>query len=138
MFKYKIVGVKELSVEHILMFVIVAFVLYHMMGMRSCGCRGDGFSIGIPVETNCKTHEDDLILEFKDFEKRYHSWGYDPKKKVWINPAGKWNGGSYKEMAKEILTPGCDFQKKYFTRDSTGIINGISSDTIEQYFPITN
>ena len=47
---YKMFGVKELSVEHVLMFVIVAFVLYHMMGMRSCGCSirsgNNGFSVG--------------------------------------------------------------------------------------------
>ena len=37
-------GVKELSVEHVLMFVIVAFLLYHLLGR--CGCTGNGFSVG--------------------------------------------------------------------------------------------
>ena len=36
----------ELNVEHVLMLAIVAFVLYHFMG--SCGCRGNGFSVGGP------------------------------------------------------------------------------------------
>jgi hypothetical protein len=39
--------VVELKMEHILMFVIVAFVLYHFMGRCSCGMRRrDGFSVG--------------------------------------------------------------------------------------------
>lgn len=39
--------VKELSVEHVLMFVIVAFLLYHLIGGCSCGMRSrDGFSVG--------------------------------------------------------------------------------------------
>ena len=33
----------ELSIEHVLLFVVAAFLLYHLMG--SCGC-GDGFSVG--------------------------------------------------------------------------------------------
>jgi len=37
-------GVRELNVEHVLMLAIVAFVLYHFMS--SCGCRGNGFSVG--------------------------------------------------------------------------------------------
>ena len=37
----------ELKMEHILMFVIAAFILYHLLG--SCGC-GNGFSVGGEVE----------------------------------------------------------------------------------------
>tara|TARA_B110000858_G_scaffold110894_2_gene126831 strand:- start:7976 stop:8230 length:255 start_codon:yes stop_codon:yes gene_type:complete len=33
----------ELSIEHVLLFIVAAFLLYHLMG--SCGC-GDGFSVG--------------------------------------------------------------------------------------------
>lgn len=33
----------ELSVEHVLMFVIVAFLIYHLVGGCSCG---DGFNVG--------------------------------------------------------------------------------------------
>jgi hypothetical protein len=33
----------ELSVEHVLLFVIAAFLLYYLMG--SCGCR-NGFRVG--------------------------------------------------------------------------------------------
>ena len=52
------VGVK---VEHILMFVIIAFLLYHLVGR--CGMRSrDGFSVG-GVERhgtgNCLQHYDD-------------------------------------------------------------------------------
>ena len=35
----------ELSIEHILLFVIIAFLLYHFVG--SCECTKEGFSIGI-------------------------------------------------------------------------------------------
>ena len=42
--------VKDLSVEHVLMFVIVAFLLYHLIGGYSCGMlrmrSRDGFSVG--------------------------------------------------------------------------------------------
>jgi hypothetical protein len=44
---YKMV---ELSVEHILLFVILAFLLYHLLG--NCGCR-DGFSVGGNFKYNC-------------------------------------------------------------------------------------
>ena len=37
----------ELKMEHILMFVVAAFLLYHLLG--SCGC-GNGFSVGGNVE----------------------------------------------------------------------------------------
>jgi len=45
--------VKELKVEHVLMFAIVAFLLYHFM--RGCGCanRGDGFGVGGKTNTKC-------------------------------------------------------------------------------------
>jgi hypothetical protein len=34
----------ELSIEHILLFVVAAFLLYHLMG--SYGCSGNGFRVG--------------------------------------------------------------------------------------------
>jgi hypothetical protein len=34
----------ELSVEHLLLFVVTSFLLYHLMG--SCGCSGNGFRVG--------------------------------------------------------------------------------------------
>lgn len=40
----------DLSVEHVLMFVIIVFLLYHLIG--SCSCIRDGFSVGIPVEND--------------------------------------------------------------------------------------
>ena len=36
--------VVDLSVEHVLMFVIIAFLLYHLVGGCSCG---NGFSVGV-------------------------------------------------------------------------------------------
>lgn len=33
----------ELSIEHVLLFIVATFLLYHLMG--SCGC-GDGFRVG--------------------------------------------------------------------------------------------
>jgi hypothetical protein len=38
------VEVGELKIEHVLLFGIVAFLLYHLMG--KCGCSGNGFSVG--------------------------------------------------------------------------------------------
>ena len=40
----------DLSMEYVLMFVIVAFLLYHLLG--NCGCR-DGFSVGGNFKYNC-------------------------------------------------------------------------------------
>ncbi len=36
----------NLSVVHVLLFVVLAFLLYHLLG--NCGCRDglDGFSVG--------------------------------------------------------------------------------------------
>ena len=39
----------ELKIEHVLLFGIVAFLLYHLMG--KCGCSGNGFSVGAQVES---------------------------------------------------------------------------------------
>jgi len=38
--------VDEVKVEHVLMFVITAFLLYHLVGNCGCTNRGDGFSVG--------------------------------------------------------------------------------------------
>jgi hypothetical protein len=50
----------EISVEHVLMFVIVAFLLYHFMSGCGCTNRGDGFSVGginyLGVDTNIITN----------------------------------------------------------------------------------
>ena len=50
--------VKELKVEHVLMFVIAAFLLYHLIGNCGCANRGDGFSVGarddICIGKTCK------------------------------------------------------------------------------------
>ena len=43
----------ELSVEHILLFVIIAFILYHSTN----GCRGNGFSVGVGPDTNGTQHQ---------------------------------------------------------------------------------
>jgi hypothetical protein len=44
------VEVGELKIEHLLLFVIVGFLLYHLMG--KCGCSGNGFSVGYQAETD--------------------------------------------------------------------------------------
>jgi hypothetical protein len=49
------VEVKELKVEHVLMFVIVAFLLYHFMSGCGCTNRGDGFSVGAQSDCIGKT-----------------------------------------------------------------------------------
>ena len=43
------IEVGELKIEHVLLFGIVAFLLYHLMG--KCGCSGNGFSVGAQVES---------------------------------------------------------------------------------------
>jgi hypothetical protein len=51
--------VKDLSVEHILMFVIVAFLLYHLIGGCSCGIRSrDGFNVGGKMKNKNKKDKD--------------------------------------------------------------------------------
>ena len=42
----------DLSVEHVLMFVISAFLLYHLMDRCSCMRSGNGFSVGYQAETD--------------------------------------------------------------------------------------
>jgi hypothetical protein len=42
----------DFSVEHVLMFMIAIFLLYHLVG--SCGCMKDGFSVGGQSDTNYK------------------------------------------------------------------------------------
>ena len=128
----------ELKMEHVLMFVIVAFLLYHFMGRCSCANRVvNGFNVG--GQTDCNSVKNTMIGEFKVFEKEYNG-GFDSDKKVWQDPSRKWNPLSYNIMKNEILTPGCDFQKQHFTRNSSGIINGMDNaqPTIEKYFPIKN
>lgn len=51
----------NLSVEHVLLFVVLAFLLYRLMG--GCGCR-NGFRVGGPprsVPAMCATCAGDLI-----------------------------------------------------------------------------
>ena len=49
--------VKDLSVEHVLIFVIIAFLLYHLIGGCSCGMlrmrSRDGFSVGGDESCKC-------------------------------------------------------------------------------------
>ena len=41
-------GVNEIELEHVLIFIVVAFVLYHVMKRRGCGCNLEGFT---PIDT---------------------------------------------------------------------------------------
>ena len=41
-------GVNEIELEHVLIFIVVAFVLYHVMKRRGCGCNLEGFT---PLDT---------------------------------------------------------------------------------------
>ena len=45
--------VTELSIEHVLLFVIAASLLYHFVG--KCGCNKDGFSVGGQID--CSNRE---------------------------------------------------------------------------------
>jgi hypothetical protein len=74
--------VKDLSVEHILMFVIVAFLLYHLIGGCSCSMlrmlrmpSRDGFSVGgkgFPVPCDYFNNNEEGCTNKNDyFKKRY-------------------------------------------------------------------
>jgi hypothetical protein len=78
------VEVGELKIEHVLLFVIVAFLLYHLMGR--CGCSGNGFSVG--GQTDIKCNKIPLYLDYMGCEKKetidctnYYSDGYDDGKR---------------------------------------------------------
>ncbi len=47
----------NLSVEHVLLFVVLAFLLYHLLG--NCGCR-DGFSVG---GQKCSDYKEEVICD---------------------------------------------------------------------------
>ena len=50
----------ELKMEHVLMFVIIAFLLYHFIGGCSCGMRSrDGFSVGGDESCKCNILNND-------------------------------------------------------------------------------
>lgn len=123
--------------EEILTYFLLIVVGYCIAKMFSKSCNG--FSVGVQnsVDVDCEDMKNKLIMNFKDFEKRYSSWGFDKVNKVWINPADHWPSGSYDAMKDDINTPGCNFPEKHFIRDSNGIITDISDATIHSYFPIT-
>ena len=57
----------ELSIEHVLMFFLVVFALYYLMG--KCDCNKDGFSVGLysPQPNSCNVNgEDGYCLYCKD------------------------------------------------------------------------
>ena len=45
----------ELNVEHVLLFVILAVLLYHLIG--GCGCGGNGFRVGGESDPICNGKE---------------------------------------------------------------------------------
>jgi len=51
MIYYKMVEVSDLKITHVILFVIVAFLLYHLIG--GCGCSSDGFNVGGQSEQEC-------------------------------------------------------------------------------------
>jgi hypothetical protein len=53
----------DFSVEHVLMFMIAIFLLYHLV--NNCGCMKDGFCIG----TNCKQKHCQECSSFNPFGK---------------------------------------------------------------------
>ena len=36
--------VNEIELEHVFIFIVVAFILYHLMKGRGCGCNFEGFT----------------------------------------------------------------------------------------------
>ena len=38
----------EIELEHVFIFIVVAFILYHLMKGRGCGCNFEGFT---PLDT---------------------------------------------------------------------------------------
>ena len=45
--------VAELNIEHVLLFVIAAYLLYNL----TSGCWGNGFSVGVETNGRCKCTE---------------------------------------------------------------------------------
>jgi hypothetical protein len=55
----------ELSVEHILLFVVAAFLLYYLIG--NCGCR-NGFRVGISEKNDVLKNRKQAKLQEKQKE----------------------------------------------------------------------
>ena len=126
-------GLKNKEILTYLFLIVVGYFIAKMFS-RSC----NGFSVeGVQNSADCEDIKNSLILNFKDFEDRYHNQGFDKVNKVWIRPADNWGGGSYQLMKDQIDTPGCNFPYKSFIRDSNGIITDIVDTSIHTYFPTT-
>ena len=92
----------ELGVEHVLLFVVAAFLLYRLMG--SCGCSYDnGFSVGINnisegqccamgqckdgLECNFTSPGGATCLSRNDTERNIHYYGICSKPTTWFSDA---------------------------------------------------
>jgi hypothetical protein len=107
------VEVGELKIEHVLLFVIVAFLLYHLMGR--CGMRSrDGFSVG---GVNC----DDLTL-VKGCEQ-----GEDCRDMCKNIPVGRYASGceKYKYYANTGVGKSVQYQCKL--NDTERTCNGLTN-----------
>jgi hypothetical protein len=131
----------ELKIEHVLMLAIVALMLYHFMG--SCGCRGNGFSVGgdkepfycgeIISEKNCNCDNiNNYCCEWSDLDKLCKEEmptptpspkppPHQPHKNCWkaLQTAGcKQQGGPTCDMCAgqhqtSLLKAGCDQKDLY-------------------------
>ena len=50
----------ELSIEHILLFIIIAFLLYHFVG--SCECTKEGFKVKVIIVIKFHQIEKKIVL----------------------------------------------------------------------------
>ena len=96
----------ELDVEHVLLFVVAAFLLYRLMG--SCGCSYDnGFSVGINpkytdidegeccdmgqckdgLECNWQVPGGEHCQSLHDNERNINYWGICSKPTHWVSDA---------------------------------------------------
>jgi hypothetical protein len=54
--------VAELNIEHVLLFVIAAYLLYNL----TSGCRGNGFSVGVQTNGRCECTEEKGLKNTKN------------------------------------------------------------------------
>ena len=65
----------NLSVEHVLLFLVIVFFIYHLIG--NCSCSGNGFSVGgQSASPTCKCRDLDINNKCPSI-KEAKAWGYD-------------------------------------------------------------
>ena len=119
--------VVDLSVEHVLMFVIIAFLLYHFIGGCSYGMRSrDGFSVGgenHAHDCNYYTSEEKCVNTNNYYNKKYPS---ECPEKCMKNPYSK-------DCGNCLWNPSCKWKSASNICVGPGTKNPIDSCNIEEH-----